>query len=281
MADGVPNPMSQQDTHGRSAPPGETYLISPVQRALRLLETIASGGETGNVSALAARLNINRITLKRLLDTLEHEGMIEPVAGSGGHRIGTRFLAMAASALGERDLVRLAQPILTELAFRTGLSAYLTMLSGTDIVYLLQELPDTPLVSNIRVGSRVPAHFTAPGRILLAGIAPAERRALLGAEPLARATEQTARSHADLEKIITEDEARGCAWSFSAFERGVTACAAPVRDGADKVIAAISVAGPESGFEPDQRDDIEKAVREAGRLLSRMAGGGSAKIAEA
>jgi DNA-binding IclR family transcriptional regulator len=181
---------------------------------------------------------------------------------------------LAAAALGERDLVRLAQPILTELAARTGLSAYLTMLSGTDIVYLLQELPDTPLVSNIRVGSRVPAHFTAPGRVLLGGLSGEARRALLGEDPLAKATEQTAASHEKLDKVIAEDEAGGCAWSFSAYERGVTACAAPVRDAGGKVIAAISVAGPESGFAARQRSDIEKAVKEAARLLSRMAGGG-------
>lgn len=269
--------MTKMYVQGSGDTAKDNYLISPVQRALRLLETIASGGETANVSALAARLGINRVTLKRLLDTLEHEGMIEPVARRGGHRIGTRFLALAAAVLGERDLVRLAQPILSELASRTGLSAYLTMLSEADIVYLLQELPDTPLVSNIRVGSRVPAHFTAPGRVLLAGLSPSARRTLLGEEPFAKATEQTATGHEELDQIIAEDEARGCAWSFSAYEIGVTACAAPVRDSGGKVVAAISVAGPDSGFAPERRGEIEKAVSDAARLLARMAGSGSAR----
>lgn len=259
------------DSSGREQAQG-VYLISPVQRAMRLLDFLAGGGETTQLSRLARQLDINRVTLARLLDTLEHERMIERVSVGGGYRVGPRFLAMAAAALGDRDLLRLAQPLLARLAAETQFSAHLAVLSGNEMVYLLQELPNTLLVSNIRVGSRVPAHFTAPGRILLAGVPAKVRRSLLGKGPLASATEHTPASHAELDRMIAEDQARGCAWSLSGYEQGVNACAAAVRDRLGQVIAAISVAGPDSRFDARNSVAVQKAVIGAARLLSQMFG---------
>ena len=146
------------------------------------------------------------------------------------------------------------------------------MLSGDQIVYLLQELPDTLLVSNVRVGSRLPAHVTAPGRVLLAALPPQERRSLLGRGPLSAATRHTPTTHADLDRLIGEDARRGCAWSFSGYEKGVDACAAPVFDRFGKVAAAISVAGPDSRFDEAMRARTAEAVTDAARLLSKMLG---------
>lgn len=248
------------------------YLISPVQRALKLLDFVAGGGSTAQPSRIARELGINRVTLARLLDTLEHEHMIEPSPEGAGHRIGPRFLAMAAAALGDRDLLRLAQPILARLAAELQFSAHLAVLSGDQLVYLLQELPDTLLVSNVRVGSRLPAHVTAPGRVLLASLSPQERRALLGRGPLPAATRHTPTTHVALDRLIDEDAQLGCAWSFSGFEKGVDACAAPVFDRLGKVVAAISVAGPDSRFDEATRARIADAVIGAARMLSKMLG---------
>lgn len=258
-----------------SADPPEAapaYLISPVQRALRLLDYMADGGATTQLSRLARELDINRVTLTRLLDTLEHERMIERARDGAGYRIGQRFLSMAAAALGDRDLLRLAEPILARLAAELRFSAHLAVRSGEQILFLLQELPDTLLVSNVRVGSRLPAHITAPGRIVLAGVAPSERRKLLGRDPLPAGMRGTPTTHAALDRMIAEDAARGCAWSFSGFEKGVDACAAAVLDQSGRIVAALSVAGPDSRFDARTRAQTEKAVIEAARSLSKMLG---------
>lgn len=253
----------------RSAP---AYLISPVQRALRLLDFVAAGGSTAQLSQIARELDINRVTLARLLDTLEYERMIEASPEGAGYRIGTRFLAMAAAALGERDLLRLAQPVLARLAAELQFSAHLTVLSGDQTVFLLQEVPATLLISNVRVGSRLPAHVTAPGRILLAALPADQRHALLGRALQAAPAQGAQPALADLEHRIDEDAAHGCAWNFSGYEKGVDACAAPVRDRTGRVAAAISVAGPDSRFDAATRARTTRAVIDAARLVSKMLG---------
>lgn len=248
-------------------------LVTPVMRGLRLLRFIAEGGSTSNLSEVGRRIDVNRVTVMRLLDTLEHEGMVERLP-QGGHTVGFAFLKMASRVLAANDLTTFARRILAQLSRSLELSAYLAVLDGGDVLYLLRDMPNTGLVSNIQVGSRVPAHLTTPGRMLLAHLSADELRERLGDDPLPTVTRQSPGNHARLADILAADRERGCAWSFSAFEPGIDSCAAPVCDAAGDVIAAISVAGPQQRFELDGtlRERTEKEVKAAARDLSALLG---------
>src|SRR5690606_24155389 len=134
---------------------------------MRLLRYIAEGGNTGNLSEVGRLIDVNRVTVMRLLATLEHEGLIERLP-QGGHRVGMAFLTMAASALGSIDLISAGRRSVEQLSRDLGVSAYLVVLEGYHVVYVQREMPEGGLVSHIRVGSRVPAFLTAPGRVMLA-----------------------------------------------------------------------------------------------------------------
>ncbi|RZT30874.1 IclR family transcriptional regulator [Cupriavidus agavae] len=248
-------------------------LVTPVIRGLRLLRFIAEGGSTANLSEVGRRIDVNRVTVMRLLETLEHEGMVERLP-QGGHTMGLPFLKLASQVLASNDLTAFARPILARLSQSLQLSAYLAVPDGGHVLYLLREMPNTGLVSNIQVGSRVPAHLTTPGRMLIAHLSPDDLRERLGPDPLPTVTGQSPGTHARLADILAADHERGCAWSFSAFEPGIDACAAPVRDAQGAVVAALSVAGPQQRFEADGtlRARTEKEVKAAARDLSGLLG---------
>lgn len=248
-------------------------LVSPVIRAFRLLRFMADGGSTANLSEVGRRIGVNRVTVMRLLETLEHEDLIEPLP-QGGHRLGLGFLALAATALGTNDQLDAARRVLSRVTADTGLSSYLAVPDGAHVLYLLCEMPHTPLVSNIRVGSRVPAHLTTPGRVLLADLPVSQVRALLGHEPLPGVTAQSATRYAQLEKMLDEDRARGCAWSFSGYESNIDSCAAPVRDTAGRAFAALSVAGPQPYICADaaMQTATERIVKAGAAQLSQLLG---------
>lgn len=251
----------------------KTQLVSPVVRALRLLRFIAEGGSTANLSEVGRRIEVNRVTVMRLLATLEHEGMLDALP-QGGHQAGLELLKLSSRVLAGSDLVGFARQVLPRLADSLQLSAYLVVLDGGHALYLLRHMPAASLVSNIQVGSRVPAHLTTPGRMLLAGLSEDEQRERLGAEPLVTATPQSPASYARLGEILAADHERGCAWSFSAYEPGIDSCAAPVRDATGKTVAAISVAGPAQRFEQDGtlRERAEREVKRAARDVSTWLG---------
>lgn len=252
---------------------GSQALVTPVMRGLRLLRFIAEGGSTANLSEVGRRIDVNRVTVMRLLATLEHEGMVERLP-QGGHTVGFSFLKLASRVLAANDLTTFARRVLARLSGSLQLSAYLAVPDGGHVLYLLRDIPNTGLVSNIQVGSRVPAHLTTPGRMLIAHLSPEALRERLGDDPLPTVTGQSPATHARLAEILGADLERGCAWSFSAFEPGIDACAAPVMDATGDVIAAISVAGPQQRFEADGtlRERVEKEVKAAAKDLSALLG---------
>ena len=94
--------------------------------------------------------------------------MSSGVPSGAGYQVGLSLLEVGARALFSQDFVQVAMPVLTRLAETLQLSAHLGVLDGTDVLYLVRRTPNTPLASNIRVGSRLPAHATTMGRMLLA-----------------------------------------------------------------------------------------------------------------
>jgi len=268
----------QRLTHSATSPDAETvtgpnHLVSPVRRIIRLLHYVAAGGSTANLMHTARQLQMNRITLARLLNTLEHERVLERLP-DGNHRLGVSFLGLASTALATRDLFQVARPILSHLAHTLKTSAYLGVLDDGDVLYLLREMPDTPLVSYIEVGSKVAAHLTTAGRMLLAFRPEDEVRALLGPEPLPAATDKTPTTYRALNLQLQTDRINGCAWSLSAFEPGINSCAAPVMGSSGEIIAAISLNGPATHFNPDgtSRHFIESSLKENAEKLSRLMG---------
>lgn len=245
-------PVKQDQSKALSETPdpgaGVDYSVPPVQRAFTLLRHIAGGGRCRNAAATARELGINRTTLIRLLHTLEAERMIESVDDGASWQLGPGMIALAAEALKSRDVVRLAQPVMAQLAAELGLSSHLGVLDGREIIYLLRETPNTHLVSNVREGSRLPAHATTVGRVLLSWQPEGDLERRYAGVALPVYTEKTAPDLGALAAQIARDRAAGMAWSAGNFEPGIGSCAAPIFDHRGRVVAALNVTGPVAQF---------------------------------
>ena len=256
----------------KRAPTVGPYIAPPVQRAVRLIRHVAEGNPVLNMSETAKTLKINRTTLLRLLHTLEVEGIVEKRSNGAGFQVGLTFLELSARALFSQDLVQVAVPVLTRLAETLQLSAHLGVLDGTDVLYLVRRTPNTPLASNIRVGSRLPAHATTMGRMLLAFMTPVDIEALFAGRQLQRFSEHTPTTIAELREKAEKDRRDGVAWSEAHFERGIGSAAVPVFDFAGIPVGAINVSGPVVAFANEQRrrrigDELRKAGSEISRRL--------------
>ncbi len=253
----------------RSSP----YIAPPVQRAVRLIRHVAEGNPVLNMSETAKALKINRTTLLRLLHTLEAEGFVERRPGGTGYQVGLSLLEVGARAIFSQDLVQVAVPILTRLAEELQLSAHLGILDGTDVLYLVRRTPNTPLASNIRVGSRLPAHATTMGRMILAYMPSVEIERLYAGKELERFSDHTATSLQELKTKSAQDLHAGIAWSDAYFERGISSAAVAVFDFAGTPLGAINVSGPVNAFAGERRRAaIGGQLRAAGIEISRRLG---------
>ncbi len=250
------------------------YLSPPVQRAARLLRHIAEGDRVTNMAATARALGINRTTLLRLLTTLEAERFIESAGPNQGWRIGLGLIGMAAQAFFSQDLVQTAVPAVTRLADAVGLSAHLGVMDRTEIVYVVRRTPEQGrYVSNIRVGSRLPAHAAVMGRIILANWPPERVEQLFAGAPLPASTAHTPVTMEQLRARLDADRAEGLAWSDGFFEAGISSVAAAVFDASGAPVAAVNVSGQTTAFDgPARRDRIGREVRRTAEEISRRLG---------
>lgn len=252
---------------------GDAYLSPPVQRAARLLRHIAEGDAITNMSETARALGINRTTLLRLLHTLSAERFIEPRPDGNGWRIGVGLIGLTAQAFFSEDLVQTSVPVLTKLADTLGLSAHLGVLDGLDIVYLVRRVPNYVFASNIRVGSRLPAHAANMGRIILAHLRPAQVDRLYAGATLKPVTSYTAVTLVQLHAQLDADRAAGLAWSDGNYEPDISSVAAAIFDATGTAIAALNVSGQTSKFAGvGRREQIAAGVTGAATEISQRLG---------
>ena len=157
--------------------------------------------------------------------------------------------------------------MLEDLRDRVGASAHLGVLEAAEVLYLVRIPSHRALISNIAVGSRLPAHCTTMGRILLASLS---EPVLHEMYPDRHAMPATWLS--DLTIQLAEDRLRGFIATESAYEPGLVSVAAPVFDRDGRVIAAINVSAPTAtlSLETAMRDAVPHVVATADAISRRM-----------
>lgn len=243
------------------------YLVPGLERGLRLLQLFRPGRTEIAAPEIARELALPRTTAFRLLQTLEALEFVERNA-QGGWRLGPAVLRLGFEYVASQDVAEHGRDVVVKLCADTGASAQLAIRDGRDVVVVLKNNPSTTLVSNVQVGTRMPAHATVLGRLLLQGT---ELKKLYPEPRLKQHTAQTPKTVAELERLIAQDRARGYAVSESAYENGICAVAAPVRNHEERVVAAVSVIVPQPRLEPRRREElIRKAVAAAAELSRRL-----------
>ncbi|WP_447039321.1 IclR family transcriptional regulator domain-containing protein [Streptomyces sp. DSM 118878] len=253
-------PVHATDPAAAKAELGPEFLQS-LARGLAVLRAL--GGARGDglpLTALAAATGLTRATARRCLRTLE-------LAGYAAHdgrlyRPLPRILELGHAALSRLTFADIAEPHVRELTERVHQSASVTVLDGTDILYVARAATVRVMSVRITLGTRFPAYATAMGRVLLAGLPAPERERLLREAPPRALTPLTVTDTGELARVLERVAADGWATADQELEEGLRSVAVPVRDAAGRVVAALNVAR-HAGTAPlaDTRDALLPALR--------------------
>jgi IclR family acetate operon transcriptional repressor len=146
-----------------------------------------------------------------------------------------------------------------------------------EVVHVAGEQAQRLVVSNLRVGRRLPVHCTALGKVLL-GCSPEEVRQSYDRSIASEGglSQRTPRTIVDGHKFFEELRTvavRGFALDLGECEDGLCCAAAPVFDPDGQVVAALSVSGPEFRLGEERLlDEVAPAVVGAAERLSRELG---------
>jgi IclR family pca regulon transcriptional regulator len=128
-----------------------------------------------------------------------------------------------------------------ELAEETGESCSAAILDGPEIVYVARVPAKRIMAIALNVGSRLPAHATSMGRVLLAYLAPEELDVYFRTSTRERLTTRTVVDEAELRARLETVACRGWALVDQELEMGLRSVAAPIRDLHGNVRAAMNV----------------------------------------
>ena len=227
----------------------ESYFVPGLQRGLLVLEALAAARRPLTVTELGRTLGLSRSSIFRLTYTLAQMGFIEAGEGSKVFRLGPRVLNIGFAYLASQDLIELARVDLETLRNNTNVSAHLSIRDNREVLYLSCVQSRSGFLSNMNVGTRLPAYATPMGWLLLSDLSSRELAALFAADAFEPLTALTPRTVQDLANRIAEGVARGYVISRGIIESGGSSISAPVFDKAGLVVAAIDISGPDSAFD--------------------------------
>jgi DNA-binding IclR family transcriptional regulator len=250
------------------------YLIQSVSHALDILESFTKTDRELGVTELSKRLGLHKNNVFRLLATLEQRGYIEQNRETENYRLGPKTLQIGSIFIEQRECRRQARPILERLMAATGETAVVAVLRADKVIYMDSVETDRTVRAISRIGAMLPAHGTAVGKAQLAFLPPAEIEGFCAARELPALTPKTLRGREALLRDLKGVREQDFAVELEECDLEVNGIAAPVRDHAAAVVAAVGIVAPASRLSEERmrRENVAMQVREAASTLSAKLG---------
>ncbi|GAA4246228.1 IclR family transcriptional regulator domain-containing protein [Dactylosporangium darangshiense] len=241
-------------------------FVQSLERGLAVIRAFDATRPELTLSEVAALTGVTRAAARRFLLTLSELGYVR----SDGRQFSLtpRVLELGYAYLSGLSLPAIAEPHLEALVAQVNESSSVSVLDGADIVYVARVPTSRIMTVMISVGTRFPAYATSMGRVLLAGLEPADLDALLAGTEPRRLTPHTVADAAALRCEIERARVQGWALVDQELEEGLRSVAAPIRDRAGRVVAALnlSTAASRRSAEEVRRDLVPPLLAAAARI---------------
>ncbi|HWP28904.1 MAG TPA: IclR family transcriptional regulator [Chloroflexota bacterium] len=257
-----------------STRPAAPRLVPAVDRAIRILDALRRDPQAGGISELARRLGLHKATVRDILLTLHHHGLVERDPLTARFRLGYGLYAYV-GALGEGSaLPAVARPFLRQLMEQTGETVLLGMRDGERILIVDKEEPPRDLKISAPVGRRLPLYAGSFGKVLLADLEPAQLEQLLARRPPPAFTARSVTDPAAYRALLQQVRERGYAVDDEEYLDGVRAVTAPIRGADGATLAALTVVGFTTRIPDARLALLVDAVVAAARQISLRLGAG-------
>ena len=225
-----------------------------VDRATSLLIAILNSPEPPLLSELARQLGLPKSTTSRILGALERQGLVRRDRNSA-YLGGEVLLKFASTQNKDASIISRMRPVLEVLAEKTSETVNLAV-PGVEDLRLIDQVDSKHLLGATNwIGRSVPYHASALGKVLLAFGGATVPTGTLQTKTAKTITTRTL-LNAELEKV----RKAGYAIIDNELEDGLVAVAAPVFNNDGKVIAAISISGPDARINRDQLNKFGELI---------------------
>lgn len=225
-----------------------TKLNGSVVKSFEILGLIRTGRGEISANTLASELDMSLATAHRFLTTLTTIGVLTSYR-RGYYSLGPRIEELGRIEQETNPLAVVVQPIIEALSRDLNESVMASRLSQGGPICMAVSPSGRPINMNVKVGTFLPLHSTAQGKIWLSSLSEKERLARLGAYPMSTFTQQTLSDNDALENELVHIREQGYATNKGENEPGLGAVAVPVIFEEPTVLLTISTFGMLSRFD--------------------------------
>lgn len=227
-----------------------TDSSSAALRAFGILVTVVQADRPLALGEIVNAMGLPKPTVFRLLALLESAGLVLREPRDKYYSVGTRLAQFALEIMMNNSVRLLRHGILQRIAEEIGETCNLTMVDGTEVVYVDRVESDWPLKIDLRPGSRVPLHCSASGKLFLSALSRSKRRTILESLTLKRFTDNTI-THLDmLEAELDRIHASQVSLDNEEYLAGLMCIAVPVLDSSGRSVASLAVQAPIARLTP-------------------------------
>jgi len=232
------------------------HLIASAAATLDVLEFIGQSGRAMTLTAVAEATGKPKGTVHRMLATLVNTGYLQQDPDNSQYSLTLKLWRLGAAAVGRLDVVKVARPWLERLVAETDETVHMSVLDVSGgIVYISKVESPRSIRVQTQIGQLSPAWCTATGRSILAFNPAAAERVL--AVPLQARTPKTVTDPRRIRAVLKEIAIAGYAVTRAENHPEMGGIAAPIRDHAGMVIAAVGVGVPDFRM---SRELVERCV---------------------
>ncbi|MBX2869944.1 MAG: IclR family transcriptional regulator [Acidiferrobacterales bacterium] len=243
---------------------------SALEKALVVLDAVVENDRSISLAELTEKIDMPKQSIHRVLQSLEASKLIIRAISKDRYLVGPALTDLSARALRANNSRIPLKSVLADLVSRTGETCNVGILDQSEVVYIERLEGSFPLRLQLDVGSRVPFHCTAIGKLLVAHQHKNIRTRLLRVSTLAQFTAQTQTSVNALEQDFAGIRSRGYSYNNQEYVDGLTALAVPLTNSAGKISAGLAIHGPASRLDQETALTFLPLLKEKAEQIQTM-----------
>ncbi|WP_083978864.1 IclR family transcriptional regulator [Bacillus alveayuensis] len=247
------------------------YLITSVKNGLRILRLFSIDTPELGVTEISHQIGLNKSTVHRLIKTLEKSGFIEKNQKTRKYQLGLSLLNLSGIISIHTETYKDALPILESLVNQLGEAAHISVLEGTNTVYLHKVQCKHPVRLLSHIGKNNPCSCTSSGKVILSFQSEEVIESVIS-QGLPHCGPNSITDPTQFRNNLREIRQKGYSICIDELHEGVISIAAPIRDYSGEVVAAVSVVGPKQRIRSSNIPHFVEQVCKAGQEISNLLG---------
>ena len=240
-------------------------------RALIVLEKVAEAGVPVTPTEVNQSLKLTKATIHRIFASLEEEGFIQRDIDGRSYAPSTRLRNLAFGVVSSVRLRTARRAVLNALAEKLGETCNIALPDRDGMIYLDRVETKWPLRIQLPIGTKVPFHATASGKLYMSTLATSHRERL--AQSLTQEAPLTDNTHRDAASLLTDlkrTRVRGYAEDNEEFMLGMVAVAVPILDQNKRLLSTLSVHAPSQRMTINHARDVVPLLKDAAEELRQL-----------